>query len=125
MFLRSYGLAEVYMSDFDLSGYQICHLDDDMHSVLYEQRVIHGMTQKQVAEKAKITLQQYQKFESGARNIMTCSFRIACRVIEALGMNISDFYHGEYVIGEEVYLVGKKLYYKKTNRPVDEDVTDE
>lgn len=83
------------------------------------------MTQKQVAEKAKITLQQYQKFESGARNIMTCSFRIACRVIEALGMNISDFYHGEYVIGEEVYLVGKKLYYKKTNRPVDEDVTDE
>jgi transcriptional regulator with XRE-family HTH domain len=125
MFLRSYGLAEVYMSDFDLSGYQICHLDDDMHSVLYEQRVIHGMTQKQVAENAKITLQQYQKFESGARNIMTCSFRIACRVIEALEMNISDFYHGEYVIGEEVYLVGKKLYYKKTNRPVDEDVTDE
>jgi transcriptional regulator with XRE-family HTH domain len=125
MFLRSYGLAEVYMSDFDLSGYQICHLDDDMHSVLYEQRVIHGMTQKQVAEKAKITLQQYQKFESGARNIMTCSFRIACRVIEALEMNISDFYHGEYVIGEEVYLVGKKLYYKKTNHPVDEDVTDE
>ena len=113
------------MSDFDLSGYQICHLDDDMHSVLYKQRVIHGMTQKQVAEKAKITLQQYQKFESGARNIMTCSFRIACRVIEALEMNISDFYHGEYVIGEEVYLVGKKLYYKKTNRPVDEDVTDE
>lgn len=113
------------MSDFDLSGFQICHLDDDMHSVLYEQRVIHGMTQRQVAEKAKITLQQYQKFESGARSIMTCSFRIACRVIEALGMNISDFYHGEYVIGEEVYLVGKKLYYKKTNRPVDEDVTDE
>ena len=113
------------MSDFDLSGYQICHLDDDMHSVLYEQRVIHGMTQKQVAEKAKITLQQYQKFESGARNIMTCSFRIACHVIEALGMNISDFYHGEYVIGEEVYLVGKKLYYKKTNRPVDEEVIDE
>ena len=112
------------MSDFDLSGFQICHLDDDMHSVLYEQRVIHGMTQKQVAEKAKITLQQYQKFGSGARNIMTCSFRIVCRVIEALGMNISDFYHGEYVIGEEVYLVGKKLYYKKTNRPVDEDVTD-
>jgi transcriptional regulator with XRE-family HTH domain len=125
MFLRSNELSEVYMSEFDLSGFKLCHVDDDMHSVLYEQRVIHGMTQKQVAEKAKITLQQYQKFESGARNIMTCSFRIACRVIEALGMNISDFYHGEYVIGEEVYLVGKKLYYKKTNRPVDEDVTDE
>ena len=125
MLLRSHGLIEAHMSEFDLSGFKLCHLDDDMHSVLYEQRIVHGMTQKQVAEKAEITLQQYQKFESGARNIMTCSFRIACRVIEALGMNISDFYHGEYVIGEEVYLVGKKLYYKKTNRPVDEDVNDE
>lgn len=113
------------MDDFDLSGFQMCHLDDDMHSVLYEQRIIHGMTQKQVAEKANITLQQYQKFESGARNIMTCSFRIACRVIEALDLNISDFYHGKYVLGEEVYVVGKKLYYRKTNRPVDEDVTEE
>ena len=113
------------MGDFDLSGFQMCHLDDDMHSVLYEQRIVHGMTQKQVAEKANITLQQYQKFESGARNIMTCSFRIACRVIEALDLNISDFYHGKYVLGEEVYVVGKKLYYKKTKRPVDEDVTEE
>jgi len=116
---------EAHMDDFDLSGFQMCHLDDDMHSVLYEQRIVHGMTQKQVAEKANITLQQYQKFESGARNIMTCSFRIACRVIEALDLNISDFYHGKYVLGEEVYVVGKKLYYRKTNRPVDEDVTEE
>lgn len=44
------------MSDFDFSGFQMCHLDDDMHSVLYEQRIVHGMTQKQVAEKANITL---------------------------------------------------------------------
>lgn len=113
------------MKDIDLSKFQTCHLDDDMHGILYEQRVIHGMTQKQVAERAGISFQQYQKFESGARSIMNCSFRIACRVIEALEMNISDFYHGEYVLGEEVYLIGKKLYYRKTNRPVDEDVTDE
>ena len=113
------------MDDSNLSGYQLCHFDDDMHSVLYEQRVVHSLTQKQVAERAKITLQQYQKFESGARNIMTSSFRIACRVIEALELDITRFYHGEYVIGEEVYLVGKKLYYKKTGRPVNEDVTEE
>ena len=53
---------------------------------------------------------------------MTCSFRIACRVIEALGMNISDFYHGEYVIGEEIYSEDGVLKYKKTGRPIDEDV---
>ncbi len=113
------------MDKTDMTGFKLCHLDDDMHSVLYEQRIVHRLTQKQVAERAKITLQQYQKFESGARNIMTSSFRIACRVIEALGMNISDFFHGEYVIGEEVYFVGKKIYYKKTGRPVSEDVADE
>ena len=98
---------------------------DRVARILKERRKELGLTQNQVALDSGIELQSYQKFESGARNIMTCSFRIACRVIEALGMNISDFYHGEYVIGEEVYLVGKKLYYKKTNRPVDEDVNDE
>ena len=121
--LRSDG--GVSMDGSNLSGYQLCHFDDDMHSVLYEQRVVHSLTQKQVAERAKITLQQYQKFESGARNIMTSSFRIACRVIEALELDITRFFHGEYVIGEEVYLVGKKLYYKKTGRPVNEDVTED
>ena len=112
------------MNQEDLSGYRICHLDRDMHNILYEQRVIHGMTQKQAAEKAGVTLQQYQKFEWGERNILTASFRIACRIIEALGMNITDFYHGEYVIGEEIYFVGKKMFYKKTGRPVDEDITE-
>ena len=80
------------------------------------------MTQQEVADKAKIKLQQYQKFESGSRDIMTSSFRIACRVIEALGMNISDFYHGKYVFGEEVYAEDVVLKYKKTGRPIDEDV---
>lgn len=113
------------MDENTLSGYQLCHLDDDMHSVLYEQRIVHRLTQKQVAERAKITLQQYQKFESGSRNIMTSSFRIACRVIEALELDVSAFYHGEYVLGEEVYIVGRKLFYKKTGRPVNEDVTED
>ena len=113
------------MNQKELSGYQLCHLDRDMHNVLYEQRIVQGMTQRQVAERAGIQLQQYQKFESGDRNILTASFRIACRVIEALGMNISDFYHDKYVIGEEIYIVGKKLFYKKTGRPVDEDVTED
>ena len=113
------------MDQKELSGYQLCHLERDMHNVLYEQRIVHGMTQRQVAERAGTKLQQYQKFESGDRNILTASFRIACRVIEALEMDISDFYHDKYVIGEEIYIVGKKLFYKKTGRPVNEDVTED
>lgn len=108
----------------DLSGYQLCHLDGKPRAIiiLREKRVTLRMMQQEVADKAKIKLQQYQKFESGARNIMTCSFQLACRVIEALGMNISDFYNGEYVIGEEIYAEDGALKYKKTGRPINEDV---
>lgn len=110
------------MESFDLSGFRLCHVHGDMHSVLFEQRVIRGLTQREVADRAGISIQQYQKFERGARNIMTSSFTTACKVIEALELDITRFYHDEYVIGEEIYLIGKKLYYKKTGKPVDEDV---
>lgn len=76
--------------EMDLSGFQTCHLEEK--SILRERRVILGMTQQQVADKAHIVLQQYQKFESGERNIMTCSFQIACRIIEALEMDITAFF---------------------------------
>ena len=112
--------------DFDLSGYQICHVEDknETKNVLREKRAVLRMTQRQVAEKAGITLQQYQKFESGARNLRTCSFQLACRVIEALGMDISSFYHGKYAIGEEVYFENGVLKYRKTGIPRDEDITE-
>ena len=110
------------METFDLSGFQLCHVEDKHHNILREKRVILGLTQKQVAERAKVVLQQYQKFESGERNIMTCSFQLACRIIEALEMNISDFYHGEYALGEEVYNSSEGLRYAKTGRLIDEDV---
>ena len=60
------------------------------------------MTQQEVADQANITLRQYQRLESGERNILTCSFGLACRVIEALDMDVSKFYHGDYCLEEEV-----------------------
>lgn len=110
------------MQCVDFSDYQICHLDNDQHSILKEKRIVLGMTQQQVADKAQIVLQQYQKFENGERNIMTCSFQLACRIIEVLEMDISDFYHGEYVFGEKVYMSKEGLRYKKTSKLIDEDV---
>lgn len=73
----------------DLSGFQMCHLSDDAHSILREKRVILGL---------------------------------ACRVIEALGMDITDFYHGKYAFGEEVYSSPEGLRYKKTRKLTSEDV---
>lgn len=106
----------------DLSGYQIVHMDNKKGSILKEKRIVQNLTQQQVADKAGIKLQQYQKFESNDRNIMTASFQLACRVIEALGMNVSDFFHGNYVIGEEVYMDTDGIKYVKTGKLMSEEV---
>ena len=71
-------------------------------AVLSERRQMLSMTQQEVADRANITLRQYQRLESGERNILTCSFGLACRVIEALDMDVSKFYHGDYYLEEEV-----------------------
>ena len=68
----------------------------DTGSMLREWRVVNGLTQQQVAEKAGITQQQYQRFESGSRDLRRCSFQIACQVLEALDIDIVKFYHGQY-----------------------------
>ena len=70
-------------------------------AVLSEKRQILRLTQQEVADRAKITLRQYQRLESGERNILTSSFGLACRVIEALDMDVSKFYHGDYYLEEE------------------------
>ena len=67
-----------------------------------KKRQMLRLTQQEIADRAKITLRQYQRLESGERNILTCSFGLACRVIEALDMDVSKFYHGDYYLEEEV-----------------------
>jgi len=93
-------------------------------SMLKERRQILGLTQQQVADKAKIQLRQYQRFESGEQKLSSAAFKNACKVLEALEMDINKFFHGEYVFGEDVVLSDGKLLYVKTGRPVEEDVTD-
>ena len=62
---------------------------------LKDQRIRIGLTQKQVADKAGILLQHYQKFEGGERNLRTASFDVACRVLEALEVDIVKYFHAD------------------------------
>ena len=71
-------------------------------AVLSVRRQLIRMTQQEVADQANITLRQYQRLESGERNILTSSYGLASRVIEALDMDVSKFYHGDYYLEEEV-----------------------
>ncbi|MGI6497895.1 MAG: helix-turn-helix domain-containing protein [Oscillospiraceae bacterium] len=70
--------------------------------ILKDYRDKLGMTQQQVADKARIQLRQYQRYESGERNLSSSSFNVACRVIEALGLDPTRYHHGDYVFGDGV-----------------------
>ena len=63
-----------------------------LHDYLKIQRHKIGLTQREVAEKAEIAIQQYQKFESGERNLLNASFVIASAVLEALDFDIGAFW---------------------------------
>ena len=60
-----------------------------------------GMTQQQVADNARIQLRQYQRFESGERNLSSSSFNIACRILDALQLDITSYAHGKYVLSQD------------------------
>ena len=104
----------------NLDGFQICHIEEK--NILRERRIILGLTQQAVADRAKIPLQSYQQFESGKRNILNASFQLACRVIDALEMDVHGFYRGEYSFGEEIFHSPEGLRYKKTGKLIEEDV---
>ena len=72
------------------------------HSILKQAREKLGLTQQQIADKARIHQRQYQRFESGERNLSSSSFNIACRVLDALQLDITAYAHGEYVLSEEI-----------------------
>lgn len=108
------------MENFNLDGFCTVHMNPE--GALRERRVILGLTQQAVADRAQIPIQSYQQFESGKRKIRRASFDIACRVIEALEMTPTDFYHGDYSIGEEIFGSEEGPRYKKTEKLVSEDV---
>ncbi len=59
--------------------------------VLKMQRQKFGIIQQTVADRCNINYSQYQKFESGSRDIMQASFVIAFRILTFLQINIDAF----------------------------------
>lgn len=55
------------------------------------QREALGLTQQQVADKAHINIQQYQRYESGERSLASASFRIGVSICKALDVNPTLF----------------------------------
>ena len=64
--------------------------------IIFEARKKLGLTQQQVADKAKILLRQYQKFESGERKLSSSSFYLASMVLQALELDVTTFANRGY-----------------------------
>ena len=82
----------------------------DENKILLVARKKLGLTQQQVAEKARITIRHYQMFESGERKLSTSSFITASKVLEALELDLTVFARGEYdsnVMMDEIAQEGK------------------
>jgi len=65
-------------------------------TILHDARKKLGLTQTQVADKALITLRQYQKFESGERKLSSSSFYTASKILRALELDVTTFARGGY-----------------------------
>ena len=74
---------------------------NDAAAYLRKRRHELKLTQQAVADKAEIKLQQYQKFESGERSILTASFFITCKLLDAMGIDIQGF-HRDYIGPEKM-----------------------
>ena len=82
-------------------------------SILRRTREKLGLTQEQVAELANIHPYQYQRFESGNKDLSSSSFQIACRVLNALQLDISAYWRGDYVFSEETVEFDQLIFEKK------------
>ena len=110
----------------NLDGFQTIHLRAGAKDgTLREKRLALEMTQQEVADKAKISLSSYQKFELGDSNIRTASFELVCRVLKALEMDPTAFYEGEYVFGEPTIFDKEGRKYIRSGRLIDEEINEQ
>ena len=90
-------------------------------TILKQQRLMLGLTQQDVADRAGIQLAQYQRIESGQREIGRASLTVAYHILKALEIDIDKFMAGQYQIKEILYRgYDDRLYNFETGEPVDE-----
>ena len=85
MNIKDYGFVFEWPHEETQPGTWFSFVSDG--GMLRMQREALGYTQQQVASLAHITLRQYQRFESGERNLESSSFRIGLNVCFALRIN--------------------------------------
>ena len=88
--------------------------------VLKKRRKQLRLTQQEVADKAGINIKQYQRFETGERELMDASFMTAYQVLNTLELDAGKYAVGEYEIKELIYRGhDDRLYNFDTDEPIE------
>ena len=88
--------------------------------VLKKRRKQLGLTLQAVADKAGIDIKQYQRFESGERELASASFATSVQVLNALELDPVKYAAGEYEIKELIYRGhDNRLYNYDTDEPIE------
>lgn len=94
--------------------------------VLKKRRIQMGLTLQEVANKAGINIKQYQRFESGDRELASASFATTVQVLKALDLDAEKYAAGEYEIKELIYRGhDNHLYNFETDEPIEEPHVEE
>ena len=64
--------------------------------ILTEARKKLGLTQQEVADKARVAMRHYQMFEGGKRKLSSSSFWTASKILEALELDVTTYIRGGY-----------------------------
>ena len=65
-------------------------MDKSDGEILKIRRIELGLTQQQVADIASINIRQYQRFESGERELGNASFRIGVAIADILKLDVHE-----------------------------------
>jgi|GEM_PF-1292591 len=79
----------------------------NMPELIKRRREKLGLTQQQVADIASISTRQYQRFETGERQISGTAFRIGVAIADILEMEVHELVHNPTV---DEYLNEKKEF---------------
>ena len=88
--------------------------------VLKKRRKQLGLTLQEVANRAMIDIKQYQRFESGDRELASASFATSVQVLHALELDPVKYAAGEYEIKELIYRGhDNRLYNFEADEPIE------
>ena len=68
--------------------------------ILTEARKKLGLTQQQIADKARVAMRHCQMFEGGRRKLSGASFWTTSNILQALELDVTTFARGGYAVQE-------------------------